>query len=595
MKALKIYGLALLCITNVIAQTNDKVLSPQLKALEENFEKVLNVSKAAGFSISVIKGSEVIYSNGFGFSDIENKTPATSNTIFAIGSSTKAFTASLLGILRENGKVDFETSPRHYIPELQFFNSEMNAQITIKDLMTHRTGLPRHSAAWKMFPTESQDEFLARIAYQEPVHALRSKFRYNNFMYFVQGVVAERLTNKSWEQNIEQNLFEPLQMANSTANIEGLRNNIEAATGYYFENGETTEIDYKDIGMMNPAGGINSSVNDMSKWMIAWLNKGVYNGVQILPTNYVKEAISSQMVVTGRLPKNSNPGSFMFNYGYGWFISSYKGHYRVDHGGNIDGFTANVAFYPSDDLGVVVLCNQNRSGVPQIITNIIADQLLGTPKTDWIGKLEKLIERQTKTTEVEPIVSIAPVQSLKAYTGSYKHKGYGAYEVISRNDSLFAKFPAYTQWLNPIHPNVFETFYVLDNQVDPQSKGKSIKFVTNFEDKISGAEIKLERTLEPIAFDRTPLEKSLAIKSNMEAYVGEYTFKSMTFDVAKKNNQLQMTINGDQTVQLKINHNNSFSVVDKEGFTISFNLGENQMASDLILHQPNGTFIAKRK
>ena len=441
MKTLKIFGLALFCITSVIAQSNDEALNHKIKSLEGKFEKVLSASKSAGFSVAIVKGSEIIYANGFGFRDIENKTPVTSNTIFAIGSSTKAFTASLLGILRENGKVDFETSPRKYVPELQFYNSEMNAQITIKDLMTHRTGLPRHSGAWKMFPTESQDEFLARIAYQEPVHALRSKFRYNNFMYFVQGVVAERLTGKSWGQNIEQNLFVPLQMENSSANIEGLTNNSEAATGYYFENGITTEIDYKDIGMMNPAGGINSSVNDMSKWMIAWLNKGKYNGEQILPTNYVKEAMSSQMVITGRIPKVTNPGTFMFNYGYGWFISSYKGHYRVDHGGNIDGFSANVAFYPTDDLGIVVLSNQNKSVVPQAITNIIADQLLETPQTNWIEKLEKQIEKETQITEADPIVSITPVHSLSDYTGSYKHKGYGTYQVITRNDSLFAEFP----------------------------------------------------------------------------------------------------------------------------------------------------------
>jgi len=595
MKTLKIFGLALFCITSVIAQSNDEALNHKIKSLEGKFEKVLSASKSAGFSVAIVKGSEIIYANGFGFRDIENKTPVTSNTIFAIGSSTKAFTASLLGILRENGKVDFETSPRKYVPELQFYNSEMNAQITIKDLMTHRTGLPRHSGAWKMFPTESQDEFLARIAYQEPVHALRSKFRYNNFMYFVQGVVAERLTGKSWGQNIEQNLFVPLQMENSSANIEGLTNNSEAATGYYFENGITTEIDYKDIGMMNPAGGINSSVNDMSKWMIAWLNKGKYNGEQILPTNYVKEAMSSQMVITGRIPKVTNPGTFMFNYGYGWFISSYKGHYRVDHGGNIDGFSANVAFYPTDDLGIVVLSNQNKSVVPQAITNIIADQLLETPQTNWIEKLEKQIEKETQITEVEPIVSVTPVHSLSDYTGSYKHKGYGTYEVISRNDSLFAEFPAYTQWLNPSHPNVFETFYVLDNKVDPQSKGKSIKFMTNFEDKISGSEIKLERALDPIVFNRTPLKTNLAVKANMDAYIGEYTFKNMTFDVAKKDDQLQMTINDDQTVKLEINDKNSFTVVNKEGFSISFKVGKNHIASDLILHQPNGTFTAKRK
>ena len=514
MRTLKILSLALLCITNVLAQSHDEALN-KIKSLEKDFETVLTTSKAAGFSIAIVKGTEIIYTKGFGYSDIENKTPATSNTVFAIGSSTKAFTASLMGLLRDQGEIDFETSPRTYIPELKFFNSEMDTQITIKDLMTHRTGLPRHSQAWKTFETKSKDEFIARLAHQEPVASVRSKFGYNNFMYFVQGVVAEKLTNKSWGQNIEQNLFEPLQMSSSTATIEGLKKSNEAALGYYFDNGVTTEIDYKDIGIMSPAGGINSSVNDMSKWMIAWLNKGQYNGKQILPAKYVKEAMSSQMIISGKFPRKTDPSSFMYNYGYGWFITSYKGHYRVDHGGNIEGFTANIALYPADDLGIVVLSNQNRSGVPQIITNIVADKLFDTDETNWIGKLEKLIEQQTKTTEPEPIVSIIPNHDLKDYTGTYEHKGYGTFDVVTKNDSLFAKFPSKKLWLNPVHPNVFETFYFIDNKVVAKYQDKSINFITNMKGEISGLKIKLERTLDPIIFNREPLETNLADQAKL--------------------------------------------------------------------------------
>ena len=244
----------------------------------------------------------------------------------------------------------------------------------------------------------------------------------------------------------------------------------------------------------------------MSKWMIAWLNKGQYKGKQILPAKYVKEAMSSQMIISGRFPRKTDPSSFMYNYGYGWFIGSYKGHYRADHGGNIDGFTANIALYPTDDLGIVVLSNQNRSGVPQIITNIVADKLFDTPETNWIGRLEKLIEQQTKTTETEPIASIKPTHNLKDYTGTYEHKGYGAFEVVVKNDSLFAKFPSKTLWLNPVYPNLFETFYFIDDKVEAKYKDKSINFRTNFKGEVSGLKIEFERALDPIAFDRTPLK-----------------------------------------------------------------------------------------
>lgn len=492
-----------LCLGNVIAQKNDTSISKKINEVEKELNTVLKKSKAAGFAIAIVKGKEVLYAKGFGYRDLENKLPMTPNTVFAIGSTTKAFTASLIGILEDNGKVDLDESPRAYIPELKFFNAEMNNQITIKDLMTHRTGLPRHSEAWKTFETKSKGEFISRIAYMEPISSVRSKFRYNNFMYFVQSVVAEKLTKKSWEQNIEQSLFQPLQMSSSTANIEGLKNSSEAALGYYFDNGVTTEIDYKDIGIMNPAGGINSSVNDMSKWMIAWLNKGQYNGEQILPAKYVKEAMSSQMVISGRFPRKTDPSSFMYNYGYGWFIASYKGHYRVDHGGNIEGFTANIALYPADDLGIVVLSNQNRSGVPQIVTNIIADKIFDAPKYDWIGRLGKIVQQQTKVSEVAKIVSKKAILDVKSYTGSYTHKGYGTFDVVVKNDSLFAKFPSKTLWLNPVHPNVFDTYYVIDDKVQAQYKDTSINFSTSIEGIISGLEMELERTLDPIVFERT--------------------------------------------------------------------------------------------
>lgn len=505
MKILKIF-VALLCFTNVIAQSNDEALTTKIKSLEKDFETVLTTSKAAGFAIAIVKGNEVVYAKGFGHSDIENKTPTTSNTVFAIGSSTKAFTASLLGLLRDQGKINFETSPRTYIPELKFFNSEMNTQITIKDLMTHRTGLPRHSQAWKTFETKFKDEFIARIAHQEPVASVRSKFGYNNFMYFIQGEITERLTGSSWEQNIEQNLFEPLQMSSSTANIQGIKNSSKAALGYYFDNGVTTEIDYKDISIMSPAGGINSSVNDMSKWIIAWLNMGQYNGKQVLPTKYVKEAMSSQMIISGKFPRKTDPSSFMYNYGYGWFITSYKGHYRVDHGGNIEGFTANIALYPADDLGIVVLSNQNRSGVPQIITNIIADKIFDAPKYDWIGRLGRVVQQQTKVNKVTEIVSKKAILDVKSYTGSYTHKGYGTFDVVVKNDSLFAKFPSKTLWLNSMHPNVFDTYYFIDNKVQAKYKDTSINFLINVKGKITGLEMKLERTLDPIVFNRVPFK-----------------------------------------------------------------------------------------
>jgi CubicO group peptidase (beta-lactamase class C family) len=507
MRELIITALLTLCLGNAIGQNKNTSIQEKIEAIDKELNTVIEKSKAAGFAIAIVKGNETIYTKGFGYRDIENKLPVTPNTVFAIGSTTKAFTASLIGILESEGKVDLNQSPRTYIPELNFYNSEMNSQITIKDLMTHRTGLPRHDGSWKSFGLDSKEELLTRIAFQEPIAPLRNKWVYNNFMYFVQGIIVERVTEQSWKQNIEQKFFEPLEMTNSNTNLDALNKNPQSAIGYYFKDGINAEIDYYDLAAMEAAGAINSSVTDMSKWMMVWLNNGQYNGHQVIPSTYAKAAMSSQMIITGKFPKDTDPGTFMNNYGYGWFVKSYKGHYRTTHGGGIEGFTAEITLFPTDDLGIVILTNQNQSGLPQTVRNMVSDILLDAPDTqDWIARLEMLVAQQTKVQEAKTIESIKPVHALEQYTGAYTHKGYGTLEVIVKNDSLIAEFPLKTLWLNPVHPNVFETYYVVENEVETKEQDNSIKFTTDFEGTITGLEVALERRLDPIVFIRTPLK-----------------------------------------------------------------------------------------
>ena len=258
---------------------------------------------------------------------------------------------------------------------------------------------------------------------------------------------------------------------------------------------------------MEAAGSINSSVTDMSKWMMVWLNNGKYNEQQVIPSAYVKAAMSSQMIITGKFPKDTDPSTFMNNYGYGWFVKSYKGHYRAAHGGSIEGFTSEIALFPAEDLGIVILTNQNQSGLPQTLRNKVSDILLDAPETeDWMARLEMLVEHQTKVQEVKTIESIKPVHALEQYTGTYTHKGYGTFKVIAKNDSLYAEFPLKTLWLNPVHPNVFETYNVIDNKVETKYQDNSITFITDFDGEITDLEIELERRLDPIVFKRQPLE-----------------------------------------------------------------------------------------
>ncbi|MFT7121242.1 MAG: CubicO group peptidase (beta-lactamase class C family), partial [Neolewinella sp.] len=215
-----------LSTASIFAQTDNR-----LKGLDEEMKEILAATKAAGFAVAIVEKDKVIYANGFGYRDYENKIPADANTLFAIGSSTKSFTSGVLGQLRGEAKLSFDDSPAKYVDDLKFYNDEMDANIIIKDLMSHRTGLPRHDLSWYLFPTKNKDSLLQRVQYHEPFAGIREQWRYNNFMFLAQGVIAERITGKSWEDNVRERFFKPLGMDRSNLSIDALEESENAAFG----------------------------------------------------------------------------------------------------------------------------------------------------------------------------------------------------------------------------------------------------------------------------------------------------------------------------------------------------------------------------
>ncbi|WP_047547808.1 serine hydrolase [Psychroserpens sp. Hel_I_66] len=597
MKKLALLILSLILTISVSSQ--DK----RLKGIEKELNKILEVTQTAGYAVAVVEGDKIIYAKGFGYRDYENKIAVDANTLFAIGSSTKAFTSSLLGILRDDDKLSFDHNPRQYVPELEFYNNDLNNNLIIKDLMRHSTGLPRHDGSWYYFPSNSKDSLLMRMKYQEPFTGIRQQWYYNNFGFLAQGVITERITGKSWEDNLKEQFFTPLEMTRTNASIEEMKSSSNASLGYEVKNDNIKKMDYYDIAGMSPAGSINSSVNDMSNWLITWINDGKFKGEQIIPENYITEAMSSQIVVGGGVPDEEFPDIHFANYGYGWFLQSYKGHYRVEHGGNIDGFSANVALYPSDNIGIVVLANQNGSPVPSLVRNTISDRLLGVEQSDWVGRYEKNLEKGKKAQEeVEKDSEISNVKNTKPshinvdYTGIYSNKGYGNFEIIAENDSLFSILNGDKLYLHHFHYDVFELIDMTENKVDTTQYGKSIKmvFTTGESGDISEAKIKIEPTVDDIVFDRAPNTIDVDTKT-LETYTGDYDIAGTDFKIFIKNEALHLFIKGQPEYELIATDKHKFSFKTLEGFKIEFIEDENGKITELKAIQPNGTFVAKRK
>lgn len=570
--------------------------------LDKQLEELLKVSKAPGFAVAVVKGDQVIYSKGFGYSNLEKKEKVDENTLFAIGSTTKAFTTGLLGIMEDEKELSFEDSPIKYLPELRFSNDLLNNEITIEDLVCHRSGLPRHDFSWYLFPTPNKHELLARVQYQEPFADIRTQWYYNNFGYLIQGMITEELTGKTWEQNIEERYFKPLGMARSTVTLKDWLAQTNVATGYELRNLKTSEpVNYFNISAMSPAGSINSSVKDMTAWLQVWLNDGKYKDQQILPLAYIAKAMNPLMLMGTGIADPKFPDQHLKSYGYAWFTSSYKGHYRMEHGGNIDGFSANVCLMPADDYGVVVLTNQDGSLVPALARDIVVDYFMSLPKTDWIDYhnermkvYEKMVKDQADVAENNRQKNTRPSHEFEDYEGNYHHPGYGTFTVTTSNDSLYAQFTERRYFLEHWHYDTYKPFEVKNGKVDTLAGlGNDLVFYMDWSGQIVKAEIKLEPTLDAISFKRTALVKA----ENLElykSYAGDYQLQGITLKVKDKGNgQLTLDVPGQPQYTLSAASETEFVLEGLTGYKAQFLKGK-EGQWELHMIQPNGTFIAKK-
>lgn len=479
--------------------------SQSIEVINSEIEKVLKTIKVPGAAVTIIRNDSILFTSCYGYRNLEENLKVDTQTIFPIGSSSKAFTGTLMGIARNKELLDFEDSPIDFIKTMSFHDEEMNRSITIKDLLSHRTGLPRHDLSWYLFPENNRDSLARRLRYLQPFSEVRAKYHYNNFTFMLLGLLAEKRLNGTWHDLVSKNIFLPLEMTSSSTKVLA-RNSEKASIGYLTDKeGISKPMPYYDLLAMSPAGSINSTIEDMANWVRCWLNNGKFNDKQIIPIEYFGEAISSQMVMRPNLPDDEFPDLFFSNYGYGWMLSSYKGHYRVEHGGNINGFSANVCFFPAESLGIVVLTNQNNSDAPYMIRNTISDILLHTKKTDWISYYQKEhLKTNNKhdsnsSNTKDNLVLVLPAEII----GQYRNDGYGTIVIENNKSMLTARFPIGSFPLIQTNHLVFTLKSESSKNIDPETVPELMfEFTLDNEGKTSSIEIQMEPTLEPIIFKK---------------------------------------------------------------------------------------------
>lgn len=410
--------------------------------LDSEIENFIAKHHAAGVAVAVVKDGKTIYSKGFGYRDYENKLPVNEHTVFGIGSCTKAFTASVLGTIQDEGKLKFTDTPSAYLPNLEFYNQGMNDSIQIKNLLTHSTGLnswPSESTSI-LFITQNKYELIPRIKYLKPLNGVNKSWIYNNLMYSIAGMVAEKASGKSLEDQWQQKIFDPLGMSNSYVGWEEASENKNFSHGYAVDSITPSKVLQEDMATRGAGGAIYSSVNDMSKWMQLWLNEGTYNNKQILSKEYVKSATS----FLNKLPDNPrdslNPVARY--YGYGWGNWIHKGYKRVEHSGGTSGYVSNVVLYPDEKFGIVVLTNQTTTSLSSKITNHIVERLYPELAENNLetrfGQSFTIAPIDTPT--VQDPNNIPPFD-LSDYEGTYSHPGFGDIKISLKAKTLYADFP----------------------------------------------------------------------------------------------------------------------------------------------------------
>ncbi len=338
-------------------------INKTLDEIRNYIDTSLAMWNTPGISVAIVMNDSVLMAEGFGYRNLEDSLPVTSKTLFAIGSCTKAFTTAAMGILVDEGKLDWEAKVTEYLPAFQLHEDYATDHMNLIDLVTHRSGLPRHDALW-YGSSLTREELFKRLKYLEFSEEFRTEFQYNNLMFMTAGLLVGHVAGTTWEDFVKKRILDRLGMINSNFSVNISQQADDYALPYIEKKDSITLTDFRNIDAMGPAGSINSNAEDMARWLKLQLNGGEVNGNEIISSTNIDLMHSPQIIMKG---KTANPEILFSAYGLGWGMESYRGHYLVQHGGGIDGFTAMVTLLPQDDIGIVVLAN--KSG--DMLTNIL--------------------------------------------------------------------------------------------------------------------------------------------------------------------------------------------------------------------------------
>ncbi|RRB06670.1 serine hydrolase [Larkinella rosea] len=416
--------------------------------IDQLVERTLKTFEVPGIAVAVVKDGKVIHSKGYGVRSINSTQKVDANTLFGIASNSKAFTTATLGILIDDGKLNWDDKVIDYIPEFRLYHSYVTEDFTIRDLLTHRSGLGLGAGDLMFFPDSSDftlKDVIHNLRYLKQVSGFRTKYDYDNLLYMVAGEVVKRASGLSWEEFVESRIMKPLQMDHSAASFSRLKDKSNVIDAHAVIEGKLRTVRRGRLDVGNSAGGINSSINDLSKWVTMQLNGGKYGDG--LSKTLFSSKVQDEMWTPQTIIPVRNPGPYnthFSSYGLGWGLSDVKGYKQITHTGGLPGMVTQVTLLPELKLGIIVLTNQQTGAAFTSITNQIKDSYFGITGTDRVKEYSERLRENTAnadkaTDEVWKVVEAqkgVAKPDLNFYAGTYHDNWLGDVSIAVKNDRL---------------------------------------------------------------------------------------------------------------------------------------------------------------
>jgi CubicO group peptidase (beta-lactamase class C family) len=475
----------------------DLDVEARLKGFDDYMAQILKDWNAPGVGVGIVVKDKLVFAKGYGYRDYDKKLPFTPKTLCPIASNTKLFTAVAAGLLVQEGKLTWDKPVREAVPSMIFYNDQLNNNVTLRDMLAHRTGVTRHDEIW--FKSDlTPAELFQRVRYMEPTEPLRHFFIYNNMMFISAGHIIEIKSGQTWSDFVRGRILRPLDMNATVFTIADMTNAADFGVPYH-EKRDSRELYrtpyYEQGAGIAPAGGLISDLEDLSHWLGALMNEGKYLDRQVLPAEVLNATLEPAMPVTSK--EGESHGFWELQniiYGMGRETASYRGHLMAYHNGSLEGFYSQISCLPHDHVGVIVLViGEHCDSLRSTLTYNVFERLLGLDQTPWsqrrleIYLKDKQAGRQARgKAGLGRVPGAKPSHALAAYAGDYENPAYGLLKIGLAGERLQFDFHKVQLPLEHFHYDRFDT-------PDDELNGKwSVNFSTNPQGDVDKATMSLD-------------------------------------------------------------------------------------------------------